>query len=112
KTVIRAGFGEYYALLDNLSYRLDQNAPFNNVFAVKNIPFSSIAPTATYSGAKLIPSGVQPDLLTPTVESWSLKIEQQIDPNTSLGVSYIGSPELHEFLSFDANLPSPTICPA
>src|ERR1700681_4275921 len=76
KTVIRAGFGEYYALLDNLSYRLDQNAPFNNVFAVKNIPFSSIAPTATYSGAKLIPSGVQPNLLTPTVESWSLKIEQ------------------------------------
>jgi hypothetical protein len=112
KTVIRAGFGLYYALLDNLSYRLDQNGPFNSVFAVKNIAFSSIAPNAVYSGAKAIPSGVQPDLKTPTVESWSLKVEQQLSANTSLGVSYIGSHAYHELLSVDANLPTPTICPA
>ncbi len=37
KTVIRAGFGIYYALLDNLSYRLDQNPPFNTVLAVKGV---------------------------------------------------------------------------
>jgi len=111
KTVIRAGFGTYYALLDNLSYRLDQNGPFNTVFAVKNLPFSSIGPRATYSGVKVIPSGVQPDLKTPTVESWSLKIEQEISANMSLGVSYIGSHGYHELLSADANLPSPTICP-
>jgi len=54
KTVIRAGFGLYYGLLDNLSYRLDQNGPFNSVFAVKNIAFSSIAPSAAYLGAKVI----------------------------------------------------------
>jgi hypothetical protein len=112
KTVIRAGFGLYYALLDNLSYRLDQNGPFNTVFALKNIAFSSIAPNAAYSGAKVIPSGVQPDLRTPAVESWSLKIEQQLSSNTSLGVSYIGSHAYHELLSVDANLPPPTICPA
>jgi len=112
KTVIRAGFGEYYALLDNLSYRLDQNAPFNDVFAVKNIALSAIAPSAIYSGAKIIPSGVQPNLFTPAVDSWSLKIEQQIAPDTSLGVSYIGSHGYHELLSVDANLPSATICPA
>ncbi len=112
KTVIRAGFGLYYALLDNLSYRLDQNGPFNTVFAAKNIAFSSIAPGTTYSGAKVIPSGVQPNLQTPTVESWSLKIEQQFSTNTSLGVSYIGSHGYHELLSVDANLPAPTICPA
>ena len=112
KTVIRVGFGLYYALLDNLSYRLDQNGPFNSVFAVKNIAFSSIAPNATYSGAKVIPSGVQPDLKTPTVESWSLKVEEQLSSNASLGVSYIGSHAYHELLSVDANLPTPTICPA
>jgi Carboxypeptidase regulatory-like domain len=112
KTVIRAGFGIYYALLDNLSYRLDQNGPYNTVFAVKNLPFSSIAPGARYSGVKAIPSGVQPDLTTPTVESWSLKIEQQLSTNTSLAVSYIGSHGYHELLSADANLPTPTICPA
>ena len=112
KTVIRAGFGLYYALLDNLSYRLDQNGPFNSVFAVKNIAFSSIAPNATYAGAKVIPSGVQPDLKTPTVESWSLKVEQQLSANASFGISYIGSHAYHELLSVDANLPTPTICPA
>ncbi|HEY2120198.1 MAG TPA: carboxypeptidase-like regulatory domain-containing protein [Candidatus Acidoferrum sp.] len=112
KTVIRAGFGTYYALLDNLSYRLDQNGPFNTVFSVKSLPFSSIAPGASYSGVKAIPSGVQPDLKTPTVESWSLKFEQELSANTSLGVSYIGSHGYHELLSADANLPTPTICPA
>ena len=112
KTVIRVGFGLYYALLDNLSYRLDQNGPFNTVLAVKNIAFSSIAPAAAYSGAKVIPSGVQPDLKTPAVESWSLKMEEQLSSNTSLGVSYIGSHGYHELLSVDANLPKPTICPA
>jgi hypothetical protein len=112
KTVIRAGFGQYYALLDNLSYRLDQNAPFNTVFAVKNISFADIAPIASYTGAKIIPSGVQPDLRTPTVESWSLKVEQQIAQSTSIGFSYIGSHGYHELLSQDANLPIATICPA
>lgn len=112
KTVIRAGFGTYYALLDNLSYRLDQNGPFNTVFAVKSLPFSSIAPGASYSGVRAIPSGVQPDLKTPTVESWSLKIGQELSTNMSLGVSYIGSHGYHELLSADANLPTPTICPA
>ncbi len=42
--------------------------PFNTVYAVKTIAFSSIAPGATYTGAKVIPSGVQPNLQTPTVE--------------------------------------------
>jgi hypothetical protein len=112
KTVIRAGVGVYYALLDNLSYRLDQNPPYNTVYAVKNIPFSIIAPGKTYAGAKVIPSGVQPNLQTPTVESYTLKIEQQIAPNTVLSVGYIGSHGYHELLSLDTNLPVPTICPA
>ena len=112
KTVIRAGFGLYYALLDNLSYRLDQNGPSNAVFAVKNIPFSSIDPAATYAGAKVIPSGVQPDLQTPTVESWSLRVEHELSPNTSFSVGYVGSHAYHGLLSVDANLPVATICPA
>jgi hypothetical protein len=112
KTVVRGGFGIYYALLDNLSYRLDQNAPFNTVSAVKGIPFSSIAPDTTYSSAKVIPSGVQPDLRTPTVASWSLKIAQQVAANTAISVGYVGSHGDHELLSTDANLPAGTVCPA
>jgi len=112
KTVIRAGFGLYYALLDNLSYRLDQNAPYNAVFAVKNIALRSIAPNATYAGSRAVPSGVQPNLQTPAVESWTLKVDQQLSPSTSLSVGYVGSHGYHELLSLDANLPTPTICPA
>ena len=112
KTVIRAGFGTYYALLDSLSYRLDQNGPFNTVYAVKNVPFASISPEATYPKAKVIPSGVQPNLQTPTVETWNLKIERELFSGTTLGVGYVGSHGYHELLSLDANLPTPTICPA
>ena len=112
KTVVRAGFGTYYALLDNLSYRLDQNEPYNTVYAVKNIPFASISPDATYSGAKVIPSGVQPNLQTPTIESYTLKIEQQLFAKILLGVGYVGSHGYHELLSLDANLPNAVICPA
>jgi hypothetical protein len=112
RTVLRAGFGLYYTLLDSLSYRLDQNGPYNAVYAVRNIAFSTVAPNATYAGAKPIPSGVQPDLRTPTVESWSLKVEQQLSTATTLNVGYVGSHGYHELLSVDANLPYPTLCPA
>jgi hypothetical protein len=115
KTVIRAGFGMYDALNDNLSYRLDQNPPFNTALVIKSAPLSSIhiipgAPPP--SNSKIPPSGVQPDLKTPIVESYSLKIDQQISANTSLSVGYIGSRGYRELLSIDANVPVPTICPA
>lgn len=112
KTVIRAGAGLYYALNDALDYRLDQAGPFNTVYAAKSIAFSSIAPNATFKTAKIIPSGVQANLQTPTVESYTLSIEQHLSPNTTLSVGYIGSHGYHEILSIDANVPVPTICPA
>lgn len=115
KTVIRAGAGLYYALIDNLSYRLDQNGPYNTVYAAKSIPVTSIlaSGTGTVTGQKVIPSGVQPDLQTPTVISYDFKIEQQIFPNTTVSVGYVGSHGYHEILSIDANVPgSVVICPA
>lgn len=71
-----------------------------------------ISPTAIYPAAKVVPSGVQPDLQTPTVESYTVKIERQIAPNTSLGVAYVGSRGYHQMLSLDPNVPEATICPA
>ena len=112
KTVIRAGGGLYYALVDALDYRLDQAGPFNTVYAAKGIAFSSIAPDAVYSTGKVIPSGVQPNLQTPTVESYTFSIEQYLSPSTTLTLAYIGSHGYHEILSVDANVPNPTICPA
>ena len=112
KTVIHAGFGAYNALLDNIGYRLDQTAPFNTTQSLRNVPLAGlrITPGSTApAGSKISPSGIQPDAYTPTVISWTLKIEQEIAPNTSLGVGYVGSHGYHEMLSLDANIPVPVI---
>ena len=112
KTVIHAGFGAYRALLDNLDYRLDQTAPFNTTQTLKNVPLAglNIAPGSPLpAGTKISPSGVQPDAYTPTVLTWTLKVEQQIAPRTTLGVGYVGSHGYHEMLSVDANEPVPQV---
>ncbi|MGH9354021.1 MAG: carboxypeptidase regulatory-like domain-containing protein [Terriglobia bacterium] len=115
KTVVHAGFGLYHALLDDLSYRLDQNPPFNTTLTLKNAPISSLnlAPGAPLpSGGLISPAGVQPDAETPAVVAYTFKIEQQIAPRTLLSVGYVGSRGAHEMLAADTNEPVPTICPA
>ena len=115
KTVIHAGFGIYRALLDDLDYRLDQTAPFNTTDSLKNVSVANlnIVPgPSVKSGGLISPSGVQSDAYTPTVLSYTFKIEQQIAPHTSLSAGYVGSHGYHEMLSLDANEPFPTVCPA
>lgn len=114
KTVIHADFGIYHEQLDTLSYRLDQNGPFNTTISLKDIPLDGleILPGSELpSGGKVSPSGIQPDVKIPTVLSYTFKIEQQLGPNLSLGIGYVGSRGYHEVLAIDANLPVPTICP-
>ena len=115
KTVLRAGFGMYNDLQDALGYRTDQNAPFNPAYSISALAVSSfpVHPSAPVSAqAKLVPGGVQPDLKTPTLISWSLRVQQEISPNTSFTVGYVGSHGYHEIIGIDANEPIPTICPA
>jgi hypothetical protein len=115
KTVIRAGFGMYNDLQDALGYRADQNAPFNPVYNLAALPVSKFPIDTTApvpATAKLVPGGVQPDMKTPTLTSWSLRVEREISPNTSVTVGYVGSHGYHELIGIDANEPIPTICPA
>ena len=122
KTVIRAGFGMYNDLQDALGYRADQNAPSNptytigatsltNIFVGGN-PIQPSAPPPTSPLALLLPGGVQPDLSTPTLISYSLTIERELTPNTSLSVGYVGNHGYHEIIGLDANAPVPVVCPA
>jgi hypothetical protein len=118
KTVIRAGFGMYNDLQDALGYRADQNAPFNPVysvgsaktpFPVSSLPMDPAAPPP--SNALLVPGGVQPDMKSPTLISWSLRVQHEITPDTSLTLGYVGSHGYHELIGVDANEPFPVICP-
>jgi hypothetical protein len=114
KSVIRAGFGMYNDLQDALGYRADQNAPFNPTYTtpltVAQLPINPAGPFP--ATAKLIPGGVQPDLKTPTLISYSLRVQRELSPNTALTVGYVGAHGYHELIGIDANEPFPVICPA
>jgi hypothetical protein len=115
KTAVRANFGVHRALLDTLDYRLDQTAPFNTTLSFTNTTVDKLASLASGSstGSGLIsPSNVQPDIATPTVLSWTFKIEQQLAPATSLTIGYVGSHGYHQILSEDQNTPATVTCPA
>jgi Carboxypeptidase regulatory-like domain/TonB-dependent Receptor Plug Domain len=114
KTVVRAGFGMYNDLQDALGYRMDQNAPFNptlsEALTVAQLP---INPAGPYPGTpKILPAGVQPNMQSPTLVSYSLSLQRELTPNTSVSIGYIGSHGYHEILSLDDNEPTPVICPA
>ncbi|MGH9470270.1 MAG: carboxypeptidase regulatory-like domain-containing protein [Terriglobia bacterium] len=115
RTVIHAGFGIYADLQDSLSYRLDQNAPFNTTLSLTNASMSlfPITPGAPFPAQGLVqPGGVQPNLQTPMVEAYTFRIDQQVTPNTVFRIGYAGSHGYHEIVSADANEPVPLICPA
>ena len=114
KTVIRAGFGMYNDLQDALGYRADQNAPFNPTYSIATtVSKLPIDPAGSVpAGAKLVPGGVDPHMKTPTLISYSLRIQRELSPNTSLTFGYVGSHGYHEMIGIDANEPFPVICPA
>ncbi len=116
KTVVRAGFGVYNDLQDALGYRADQNAPYNPTYTIApgsiaalNLPVNpAVAPPGN---ALVVPGGVQPDMQTPTVFEYSLHVERELSPNTSLSVGYVGSHGYHELIGVDTNAPKPVVCP-
>ncbi len=102
KTSIRADAGLHHSLLDALDYRLDQAAPYNTVYSYAN---STVANPTGVPGL-ISPSTVATDLSTPFLLAYTLKIEQQIAPSTSLTVGYDGSQSRHQILSGDLNEPA------
>ena len=115
KTVMRAGFGMYDDLQDALGYRMDQNGPFNPTYSIASLPVANlpINPSAAVPAtAKPLPAGVQPNMNTPTLISWSFRVEQELTSNTALTIGYVGSHGYHEIIGIDANESTPTICPA
>lgn len=124
-TAIRAGFGTYYSLIDNLAFLLNSLPPYN-ASAQYTGALSSIAPikpgvqppasctggpNVPFAGCSVFaPQGIQSDAKTPTVEEWNLTVEQHLSANTVLRVAYVGSHGYHGLLSLDPNTIPAAIC--
>ncbi len=113
KTAVRAGYGTYYSLIDDLSFLLNSIPPYNgSVSKTGSLPtLVPITPgVAPAAGTIFAPQGVQPNAKTPTAQEWNLMVEQQLDRNTVLRVAYVGSFGYHGLLSVDPNTIPTQIC--
>ena len=123
KTAIRAGFGMYYSLIDDLAFQVNSLYPYNGLVtytgSLPNVvpvarntqPLPPCGPGIPSAQCSIYaPFGVQPDAKTPAVEEWNFTVEQQLDRNTSLRVAYIGSFGYHQFVSVDPNSIPAQIC--
>ncbi len=115
KTAIRAGFGTYYSLIDDLAFLLNSLPPYNgaasssgSLFSIVPVNPGAAAPPSCGPGVPTpcttyAPQGVQADAKTPTVHEWNFSIEQQLHASTAVRVSYVGSFGYHGLLSLDPN---------
>jgi Carboxypeptidase regulatory-like domain/TonB-dependent Receptor Plug Domain len=122
KTAIRAGFGIYYTLIDNLAFLLNSLPPYNGSItfsgAVSNfLPITSGVqpPVACGPGvptpcSTFAPQGIEAAAKTPAVNEWNLTIEQQLGSNMALRIGYVGSFGYHGMLSIDPNTIPAEIC--
>ena len=123
KTAVRAGYGMYYSLIDDLAFLQNSLPPYNGAATYTGTIFPTIPPSP--SNPKNIfpiipgpppantiysPQGIQSNAKTPAVQEWNLSIEQQLSANTSLRVAYVGSFGVHGLLSVDPNTIPAQIC--
>jgi hypothetical protein len=124
ETAIRAGFGTYYSLIDNLAFLLNSLPPYNASATFSGALSSitpvtpSVQPPPSCTGGPNVPpgcsvfapQGIQADAKTPAVQEWNLTIEQHLSSNMALRVTYVGSFGYHGLLSIDPNTIPAAIC--
>ena len=112
KTAVRAGYGIYYTLIDDLAFLLNSLPPYNGAatFTGSLLSFTPITPGPPPANTIYAPQGIQANAKTPAVQEWNLAVEQQLSRNTSLRVAYVGSFAVHELLSVDPNTIAAQIC--
>jgi hypothetical protein len=122
RTAVRAGYGIYYTLIDNLAFLLNSLPPYNSSVTFSG-PLSNFLPItpgvqpppACGPGvpspcSTFAPQGVEAAARTPTVNEWNLTVEQQLGSSMALRIAYVGSFGYHGFLSVDPNTIPAEIC--
>jgi len=119
KTAVRAGYGMYYSLIDDLAFLQNSLPPYNGTAtlagcltgcASSTTPIIPITPGPPPANTIFAPTGIQASAKTPAVNEWNLTVQQQLSPNTVLSVAYVGSFAVHELLSVDPNTIPAQIC--
>ncbi len=121
-TSVRAGFGTYYSLIDNLAFLVNSLPPYNAAATFTGAlssftpitpgvqPPQSCGPGIPTPCSTFAPQGVQADAKTPTVQEWNFTIEQRVPGDMVLRVGYVGSFGYHGLLSVDPNSIPAQIC--
>ena len=122
QTAVRAGFGMYYTLIDNLSFLLNSLPPCKRFGHVRgafiDVPADHFG-CSTAAGMRsrryescstFAPQGIEGAAKTPTVNEWNLTVEQQIGSSMAVRVGYVGSFGYHSLLSIDPNTIPAQIC--
>jgi hypothetical protein len=122
---VRAGFGMYNDLQDNLAFRLDQNPPFNPRIVLTGpmlpqAPINPAIPLPPTCDAQLVAAkqncaiysvgSVDLKMRTPTVQEWSFALERGITQNLGVQFSYAGSEAYHTMVPMNLNAPHAQVC--
>jgi hypothetical protein len=95
KTVFRLGYGFYYDQIATFLYEdpTFSNPPFSNTATFSGAGITLATPAGGALGNLPIRSvgGVDPNLVTPEIQQWSVGIQRQIFKNAVLDVSYVGT---------------------
>jgi len=119
-TVIRAGFGIFYAYQTYNSNPMAKNAPYNGSLIVANA-----AGEAGYAAAQPISAGFpasRPELFPaagtafnvfqrsypqPSANEWNFNVQRQLSSRSTLSVAYVGQNGVHILINPNINFPVP-----
>ncbi len=119
---VRVGAGIHNDLQDSLANRVYANPPFNAREQLTGSLLSLIplkkgvvlpptcGPAVTGTCSLFGPGGIDPNLMTPTIQQWSFTVERELAKDLMLSVGYVGSQSYHTALNMNANTAPPQVC--
>lgn len=118
KTVVRSGFGVFYAAPQyEISRNLAVNPPFAGAFSFTNnqLDFASARKIEqgydrTFAAIGSAPNGIDPALRMPYVFQWNLNVQRNLPGSMLLTVSYVGTKgvKLRDEVNINQAVPGPT----
>jgi len=95
KTVFRIGYGFYYDQIATFLYEdpTFANPPYSNTATFSGAGITLASPSGGVFGALPIRTlgGIDPNLVTPEIQQWSVGMQREVWKNAVLDVSYVGT---------------------